>query len=125
MNKTLEEIKKHIMVVNDILLKETNKEKPEPQWKVWIVYWLDWNWLLYDETMKIYSKREDAFKYYSELAQEPLNTYKKYCTDLATFSEGTQYEDCRWDFWIKNCYNEQCRTWFEYEQCILTELPIL
>ena len=74
MNK-LEEIKKHIILINDILLKE---EKEKKEWnKVRIVYWLDSVWVLDRDTIKLFYNREDAYKYYKDLAMCTLDGYKK------------------------------------------------
>jgi hypothetical protein len=75
MNK-LEEIKKHIMLINDILLKE-DKEEQKVGDKVWVVYWLDSVGVLDKDAIRVFRKREDAYKYYKELALCTLESYKK------------------------------------------------
>ena len=125
MNK-LEEIKKHIMLINDILLKE-DKEKKE--WnKVRIVYWLDSVWVLDRDTIKLFYKREDAFNYYKDLAGNTLDGYKKNNdrlkrpTVINDFTEYTYYLDNDYpEFWIDNKSKWNCHIWFEYEECILEE----
>ena len=125
MNK-LEEIKKHIMLINDILLKE-NEEKKE--WnKVRIVYWLDSVWVLDRDTIKIFYKREDAFNYYKDLAGNTLDGYKKNNdrlkrpTVINDFTEYTYFLDNDYpEFWIDNKSKWNCHIWFEYEECILEE----
>lgn len=125
MNK-LEEIKKHIMLINDILLQE-DKEKKE--WnKVRIVYWLDSVWVLDRDTIKIFYKREDAFNYYKDLAGNTLDGYKKNNdrlkrpTVINDFTEYTYFLDNDYpEFWIDNKSKWNCHIWFEYEECILEE----
>ena len=125
MNK-LEEIKKHIMLINDILLQE-NKEKKE--WnKVRIVYWLDSVWVLDRDTIKLFYKREDAYNYYKDLAMCTLDGYKKNNDRLKRvnaindFTEYTYFLDNDYpEFWIDNKSKWNCHMWFEYEECILEE----
>lgn len=130
MNK-LEEIKKHIMLINDILLKEEKEEKKELN-KVRIVYWLDEVWVLDRDTIRLYNKREDAFNYYKDLARDVLEKYKKNNDRLKRinaindFTEYTYYLDNDYpEFWIDNKKNWECHIWFEYEECILREYFIL
>lgn len=129
MNK-LEEIKKHIMLINDILLNE-EKEKKELN-KVRIVYWLDEVWVLDRDTIRLYNKREDAFNYYKDLARDVLEKYKenndrlKRINTINDFTEHTYFLDNDYpEFWIDNKKNWECHIWFEYEECILREYFIL
>lgn len=125
MNK-LEKIKEHIMLINDILLKE-DKEKKE--WnKIRIVYWLDSVWVLDRDTIKLFYKREDAFNYYKDLARNTINEYKKNNdrlkrpTVINDFTEYTYFHDNDYpEFWINNKKSWNCHIWFEYEECILEE----
>ena len=129
MNK-LEEIKKHIMLINDILLKESEEKK---EWnKVRIVYWLDSVWVLDRDTIKLFYKREDAYSYYKDLAMGTLEHYKKNNDRLKRinaindFTEHTYYLDNDYpEFWIDNKSKWNCHMWFEYEECILEECFIL
>lgn len=122
----LEEIKKHIMLINDILLKE-DKEKKE--WnRVRIVYWLDSVWVLDRDTIKLFYKREDAFNYYKDLAGNTLDEYKKNNnrlkrpTVINDFTDKTYFLDSEYpEFWINNKSKWNCHIWFEYEECILEE----
>lgn len=130
MNK-LEEIKKHIMLINDILLKEEKEEKKELN-KVRIVYWLDEVWVLDRDTIRPYNKREDAFNYYKDLARDVLEKYKenndrlKRINTINDFTEHTYFLDNDYpEFWIDNKKNWECHIWFEYEECILREYFIL
>ena len=125
MNK-LEEIKKHIILINDILLKE-DKEKKE--WnKVRVVYWLDSVWVLDRDTIKLFYKREDAYNYYKDLAMGTLDWYKKNNDRLKRinaindFTEHTYFLDNDYpEFWIDNKSKWNCHMWYEYEECILEE----
>ena len=125
MNK-LEEIKKHIMLINDILL---NEEKEKKEWnKVRIVYWLDSVWVLDRDTIKLFYKREDAFNYYKDLASNTIDGYKKNNdrlkrpTVINDFTEHTYFLDNDYpEFWIDNKSKWNCHIWFEYEECILEE----
>ena len=125
MNK-LEEIKKHIMLINDILLKECEEKK---EWnKVRIVYWLDSVWVLDRDTIKLFYKREDAFNYYKDLASNTIDEYKKNNdrlkrpTVINDFTEHTYFLDNNYpEFWIDNKSKWNCHIWFEYEECILEE----
>lgn len=125
MNK-LEKIKEHIMLINDILLKE-DKEKKE--WnKVRMVYWLDSVWVLDRDTIKLFYKRKDAFNYYKDLARNTINEYKKNNdrlkrpTVINDFTEHTYFHDNDYpEFWINNKKDWNCHIWFEYEECILEE----
>ena len=125
MNK-LEEIKKHIMLINDILLKECEEKK---EWnKVRIVYWLDSVWVLDRDTIKLFYKREDAFNYYKDLAGNTIDEYKKNNdrlkrpTVINDFTEHTYFLDNNYpEFWIDNKSKWNCHIWFEYEECILEE----
>lgn len=125
MNK-LEEIKKHIMLINDILLKEDEEKK---EWnRVRIVYWLDSVWVLDRDTIKLFYKREDAFNYYKDCAMCTLDWYKKNNDRLKrinainNFTEYTYFLDSDYpEFWIDNKSKWNCHIWFEYEECILEE----
>ena len=130
MNK-LEEIKKYIMLINDILLQE-EKEKQNNENKVWVVYWLDEVWVLDRDTVRVYSKREDAYKYYKELAGDVLEKYRKNNerlkrpTVINDLTEHTYFLDNDYpEFWIDNKKNGDCHIWFEYEECILRDYFIL
>ena len=127
MNK-LEEIKKHIMLINDILLKEDEKKEEKKQLeKVREVYWLDETGIFDRGTLRTYAHREDAYKYYCELAKNTMEAYKKNNKDLLCgFNETTYYLDNRYpEFWIDNKKNWNCHMWYEYEECILQESFIL
>lgn len=130
MNK-LEEIKKHIMLINDILLQE-EKEKQNKSDKVWVVYWLDSVGVLDRDTIKVFHKREDAYKYYKDLAGDVIEWYRKNNdrlkrpTVINDFTDRTYFLDSEYpEFWIDNKKNWECHIWFEYEECILREYFIL
>lgn len=126
MNK-MEEIKKHIMLINDILLQE-EKEKQNKSDKVWVVYWLDSVGVLDRDTIKVFRKREDAYKYYKDLAGDVMEWYRKNNerlkrpTVINDFTERTYFVDSEYpEFWIDNKKNGDCHIWFEYEECILRD----
>lgn len=126
MNK-LEEIKKHIMSINDILLNQ-EKEEQNARDKVWVVYWLDSVGVLDRDTLRVFRKWEDAYKYYRDLAGNTLDSYKKNNerlkrpTVINDFTEKTYYVDSEYpEFWIDNHKDMDCHIWFEYEECILTD----
>lgn len=107
MNK-MEEIKKYIMLINDILLQE-EKEKQNKSDKVWVVYWLDSVGVLDRDTIKVFHKREDAYKYYKDLAGDVIEWYRKNNerlkrpTVINDFTERTYFVDSEYpEFWIDN-----------------------
>lgn len=130
MNK-LEEIKKHIMLINDILLKEeTKEEKPESK-RLRIVYWLDEVWVLDRETIKVFSEWASAYEYYRSLAKNVLEWYKQNCERnkwvcaISDFDETTYFNNRDYpEFWIDNVRDWQCRTFFDYEEVFLEEVFI-
>lgn len=129
MNKT-EEIKKHIMLINDILLKE-EKEKQNNMGKVRMVYWLDETWILDRSTIKLFSDWADAYTYYRELGKDIVQAYvknnerlKKPIT-ISDFTETTHYSNGEYpEFWINNRRDWECRIFFEYEEAFLEEIFI-
>lgn len=107
-------------------LKEENECKQTN--KVWVVYWLDEVWVLDRDTIRLFHKREDAYKYYKDLAENTLDGYKKNNDRLKRvniindFTEHTYFVDSDYpEFWIDNKKNWECHIWFEYEECILRE----
>lgn len=126
MNK-MEEIKKYIMLINDILLQE-EKEKQNKSDKVWVVYWLDSVGVLDRDTIKVFHKREDAYKYYKDLAGDVIEWYRKNNerlkrpTVINDFTERTYFVDSEYpEFWIDNKKDGDCHIWFDYEECILRD----
>lgn len=131
--KTTELLVSHLVAMNSILAKETPREtKEEPIKKVWEVYWLDSVWVLDRDTLRTYANREDAYKYYKELAENTLNEYRKNNerlkrpTCLIDFNEKTYFIDSDYpEFWVDNKKDGNCHMWFEYEECVLQESFIL
>lgn len=126
----LKEIQKHIMLINDILLKE-DKEEQKVEDKVWEVYWLDSAWLLDRDTLRIFRNWEDAYKYYCDLAQNTLGEYRNYNerlkrpTVINDFTPHTYFLDNDYlEFWIDNKSKWNCHIWFEYEETYLEEFFI-
>lgn len=123
----MEEIKKYIMLINDILLQE-EKEKQNKSDKVWVVYWLDSVGVLDRDTIKVFHKREDAYKYYKDLAGDVIEWYRKNNerlkrpTVINDFTERTYFVDSEYpEFWIDNKKDGDCHIWFDYEECILRD----
>lgn len=129
MNK-LEEIKKHIMLINDILLKEEEKEHTNGN-KVRMVYWLDETWILDKSTIKVFFEWADAYEYYRGLAKDIVAWYNKnnerlkHPITINDFTETTYYNNREYpEFWIDNKRDWECHTYFEYEETYLEELFI-
>lgn len=115
-----------------VAMNSLEKEKKEKTNKVWVVYWLDEVWVLDRDTIRIYGKREDAYKYYKDLAGDVLEGYRenndrlKRPNVISDFTEHTYFTDNNYpEFWIDNKKNWECHIWFEYEECILREYFIL
>lgn len=102
-------------------------EKVSPWQKVWVVYWLDEVWVLDRDTLRTYANREDAYKYYRELALCTLEWYKKYSKWILTdFKESTYFTDgTNTDFGVDNIKGWRCHIWYGYEECVLEESFIL
>lgn len=120
----------------ELLLKDTQlaissleeERKHKENNKAWVVFWLDEVWVLDRDTIRLFHNREDAYKYYKELAQDVLEWYKKNNerlkrpTVISDFTEKTYFLDSDYpEFWIDNKKNGNCQIFFEYEECILRE----
>ena len=123
----IEEIRKHIVLIDDLLLNEDEKKLEKKPEKVREVYRLDETGIFDRGTLRTYGKWEDAYKYYCELAKNTMEAYKKNNKDLLCgFNETTYYLDNRYpEFWVDNKRNWNCHIWYEYEECILQESFIL
>lgn len=122
----LEEIKKYVMLINDILSKKEKENKQLNGNRVRMVYWLDEVWVLDKDTIKLFYNWADAYKYYKELGTLVLESYKKNNdrlkrpTVINDFAENTYFMDSNYpEFWINNQKDWQCQIFFEYEDCRL------
>lgn len=121
MNK-LEEIKKHIMLINDILLKEDKKEEGKSE--VYLVYVIDSNGCLDKGSPKIFSKREDAFALYKDYASEFISWYNKHHNIINDMKTNMNYDDEELEFSISNSHNGNCSTHFEWSEAVLQKFFI-
>lgn len=121
MNK-LEEIKKHIMLINDILLKEDKKE--DSKGEVYLVYVIDSNGCLDKGSPKIFSKREDAYNLYKDYASEFISWYNKHHNIINDMKTNMNYDDEELEFSISNSHNGNCSTHFEWSEAVLQKFFI-
>jgi len=116
------EIRKHIMLINDILLKEDKKE--ESKGEVYLVYVIDSNGCIDKESPKIFSKREDAFAYYKEYASEFISWYNKHHNIINDMKANMSYDDEEREFSISNSNKGNCSTHFEWSEAVLQKFFI-
>ena len=121
MNK-LEEIKKHIMLINDILLKEDKKEEGKSE--VYLVYVIDSNGCLDKGSPKIFSKREDAYNLYKDYASEFISWYNKHHNIINDMKTNMNYQDEELEFVIDNLHKGNCSTRFEWSEAVLQKFFI-
>ena len=118
----LGEIREHIMLINDILLKEDKKE--ESKGEVYLVYIIDSNGCLDKGSPKIFSKREDAFALYKEYASEFISWYNKHNNIINDMKPSMYYEDESLEFTISNSNKGNCSTHFEWSEAVLQKFFI-
>lgn len=121
MNK-LEEIKKHIMLINDILLKEDKKE--DSKGEIYLVYVIDANGCLDKGSLKVFSKREDAYNLYKDYASEFISWYNKHNNIINDMKPSMYYEDENLEFTISNSNKGNCSTHFEWSEAVLQKFFI-
>lgn len=118
----LGEIKKHIILINDILLKEDKKEEGKSE--VYLVYVIDTNGCLDKDSPKIFSKREDAYNLYKEYASEFISWYNKHGNIINDMKPSMYYEDENLEFSISNSNKGNCSTHFEWSEAVLQKFFI-
>lgn len=123
----IEKIKQYADQIKNEAFLLGNKQEEKTN-KIWTVYYLDESWLIDRDTIKLFYKWEDAYKYYRELAEITVKNYKTHNERLkrpnviTDFTEHTYFLDNNYpEFWIDNKKNGNCHLFFEYEECILRE----
>ena len=118
----LGEIKKHVMLINDILLKEDKKEDSKNE--IYLVYVIDSNGCLDKGSLKVFSKREDAYNLYKDYASEFISWYNKHHNIINDMKTNMNYDDEELEFSISNSHNGNCSTHFEWNEAVLQKFFI-